>query len=252
MLKVENISVVFNEKSSNEVIALNNVSLQIRPKEYIVVVGTNGSGKSTLLNTIAGSIFPARGKIFWNEKDITHLKEHQRSRWVTRVFQNPLAGTAPELSVIDNFRLAAIRTQHKNLKIGINAAFEQNVKEKIATLELGLENKIYQPIGLLSGGQRQALTLLMSTMDESKILLLDEPSAALDPRSANIVLQLADKIIAQYGLTAMLITHNMKDALAYGSRIILMSEGKIMQDIPAGEKTNLRQEDLYKWFEGIE
>lgn len=248
MLSIKNLSVVFNEKSSNEIVALKNINLQIKPEEFVVIVGTNGSGKSTLLNAIAGQIIPSNGSIYWNDKDITRLKEHQRSRWVTRVFQNPLAGTAPELSVIDNFRLAAIRTQSKNLRIGINSAFEKSVKEKIAILNLGLENKIHQPIGMLSGGQRQALTLLMSIMDESKLLLLDEPTAALDPRSAQTVLQLADKIIRQYHLTAIFITHNMKDALSYGNRLVQLSEGEIIRDIRDDEKEQLYIANVVEWF----
>jgi len=248
MLKVEQVSKIFNPKRSNAVVALSNVSLQIQQGEFVTIMGTNGSGKSTLLNLIAGNLFPSSGSIFWNDEDITRVPEYRRSRWMTRVFQNPLAGTAPELSILDNFRLAAIRTQSKKLTIGTGAAFQQKVSEQVSALGLGLEHKLHQPIGMLSGGQRQALTLLMSVMDESKILLLDEPSAALDPRSAQRVLQVAEKIIAQHRLTALYITHNIKDALQYGSRLIQMSEGRILRDISFEEKKNLQPETVFKWF----
>ena len=183
-----------------------------------------------------------------DNRDVTHLAEYKRSQWIARVFQNPLSGTAPDLSIIDNFRLAALRTQTKKLSIGIDTAFKNKVKEKIALLHMGLENKIEQPMGTLSGGQRQALTLLMSVMDETKILLLDEPSAALDPRSANTILQTADWLIKEYQLTAVLITHNLKEAHQYGNRLIQMSEGKIVKYLEAAEKNNLLLNDLFGWF----
>jgi putative ABC transport system ATP-binding protein len=164
------------------------------------------------------------------------------------VFQNPLSGTAPDLSILDNFRLAAIRTQAKGLKIGIDEKFKSRVKDKIATLGMGLENKIEQPMGTLSGGQRQALTLLMSVMDTCKVLLLDEPTAALDPKSANIVMETADKLVNEFGLTAILVTHNLKDAFNHGNRIIQMVEGKIIKDIDSKNKPALKQNDLFDWF----
>ena len=248
MLSVERVSKIFNPKRSNAVVALSDVSLQIKQGEFVTIIGTNGSGKSTLLNLIAGSLFPSSGRIIWNNQEITRMPEHQRSRWLTRVFQNPLAGTAPDLSILDNFRLAAMRSRSKKLIIGTNAAFQQKVGDQVSALGLGLEHKLHQPIGMLSGGQRQALTLLMSVMDGSEMILLDEPSAALDPRSAQRVLQLAGEIIAQHQLTALLITHNIKDALQYGTRLIQMGEGRILRDVSPEEKKRLQPETVFNWF----
>jgi len=176
------------------------------------------------------------------------MPDYRRSQWIARVFQNPLSGTAPDLSIIDNFRLASIRTRPKGLSIGINETFKNQVRERISTLGMGLENKIEQPMGTLSGGQRQALTLLMSVMDSCKILLLDEPTAALDPKSAQIVMKTADDLIKHYRLTAILITHNLKDAFTYGSRLMLMGEGRVQKDLDSGQKSALKQSDLFDWF----
>jgi putative ABC transport system ATP-binding protein len=194
-------------------------------------VGANGSGKTTLLNIIEGSQIPTSGTIEINGHDVTPLPEYKRSRWVARVFQNPNNGTAPDLTILDNFRLASLRTQRKNLSVGINEAFKKKVREKISGLGMGLENKIDQLMGNLSGGQRQALTLLMSVMDDTEILLLDEPTAALDPKSALIVMNLADKLHQDLGITIVLITHNIKDALVYGNRLIQLQEGRIAHDL---------------------
>jgi putative ABC transport system ATP-binding protein len=248
MIELKNISKVFNRGKVNEVTALNDVSLTIAKEEFVVVVGANGSGKTTLLNSIAGTEFSSTGKIFITDKDVSFLPEYKRSRWIARVFQNPLSGTASDLSILDNFRLAAIRTTKKKLIIGVNEAFKKRVQEKIAGLGMGLENKLDQAMGNLSGGQRQALTLLMSVMDNSQILLLDEPTAALDPRSAAVIMQTADTLIKQYKLTAILITHNLKEAHQYGSRLIQMGEGKILRDLQSSEKKSLQLQDMYEWF----
>lgn len=248
MIDLKDIHKVFNRGKANEVVALSGIDLQIARGEFVVIVGSNGSGKSTLLNMIAGSITPSKGIVSIAGKDVTKLPDHERSQWIARVFQNPLSGTAPDLSILDNFRLAALRTGKKGLKIGVNDAFANLVKERISILGMGLENKIQQPMGTLSGGQRQALTLLMSVMDKCDILLLDEPTAALDPRSADVVMRTADRLIRQFGLTAILITHNLKDAYTYGDRIIQMSEGKIINDLPADIKAALKQADLFEWF----
>jgi len=248
MIDLQGIHKTFNRGKANEVVALSGIDLHIGKGEFVVVVGSNGSGKSTLLNMITGSIAPSQGKVLIADKDVTNLPDHKRSRWIARVFQNPLSGTAPDLSILDNFRLAALRTSKKSLTIGVNYAFAEIVKQRISILGMGLENKIHQPMGTLSGGQRQALTLLMSVMDKCDILLLDEPTAALDPRSADIVMKTADQLIKQFGLTAILITHNLKDAFTYGNRIIQMGEGKIIHDIPAEVKNTLKQTDLFEWF----
>jgi putative ABC transport system ATP-binding protein len=214
----------------------------------VIIVGSNGSGKTTLLNLVSGSILPSSGSIAIDGTDVTKLADYQRSKWIARVFQNPLSGTAPDLSILDNFRLAALRTQRKGFGIGVNDAFKAGVKDKIALLNMGLENKTNQLMGTLSGGQRQALTLLMSVMDTCKIILLDEPSAALDPRSAQVVMQTADQLIKQFNLTAILVTHNLKDAYQYGTRIIQMAEGQVLHDLSAEKKTALTQTDLFSWF----
>jgi len=248
MIKLSNVTKVFNRSKANEVKAITDLNLTIADQDYLVVVGSNGSGKSTLLNLIAGSILPGNGEIYIDNNRVTRLPDYQRSRWIARVFQNPLSGTAPDLSILDNFRLAALRKKPKSLIIGTNALFKEQVKEKIALLNMGLEHKLEQPMGTLSGGQRQALTLLMSIMDDCKILLLDEPTAALDPRSAGLVMQTADDLIKQFELTAILITHNLKDAHTHGNRLIQMVEGGIAQDFSAESKLNLTQNDLFSWF----
>lgn len=248
MIEFRQISKIFNPGQVNEVTALNAIDLRIEAGEFVVVVGSNGSGKTTLLNVIAGAVLPDAGSVRINDTDVTRLPEYKRSKWVARVFQNPLAGTAPELSILDNFRLAALRTRRKRLVIGIDEKFKTLVADKVAGLELGLENKLQQPMGSLSGGQRQALTLLMGTMDHTDILLLDEPSAALDPKSAEVVMQTAGKIIREYHLTTVFITHNMREALQYGNRIIYMANGKIVRDLAGEAKRQLKLEDMYGWF----
>jgi len=248
MIKLENVTKIFNKGQANEVRAIEELSLNIKPQEYVVIVGANGSGKSTLLNLVAGSIRPTSGDIMLDGQNVTRLADYERSRWIARVFQNPLSGTAPDLSILDNFRLAALRAQRKGFHIGTTVAFKKQVQEKVVTLGMDLENKLEQPMGTLSGGQRQALTLLMSVMDECHILLLDEPTAALDPRSANLVMEAANGLINTFKLTAILITHNLKDAHNYGNRIIQMGEGRILQDFATVNKLKLTQNHIFEWF----
>ncbi len=248
MIKVSALHKVYNKGKANQVDAISGVDLLIPDGEFLVIVGANGSGKSTLLNLIAGSVLPTSGTVSIDGNEVTQLLDYDRSQWIARVFQNPMSGTASELSILDNFRLAAIRTNAKGLTIGVNDAFKARVKQTIATLGMGLENKIEQPMGTLSGGQRQALTLLMSVMDSCKVLLLDEPTAALDPRSAAVVMQTAQKLTEEFKLTTILITHNLKDAYTYGDRIIQMAEGKIIKDIDTANKAKLKQADLFDWF----
>ena len=248
MISIQKVHKIFNKGKANQVDAIQGVDLEINEKEFLVIVGSNGSGKTSLLNLVAGSILPTSGTIHIDGNDVTKLADYNRSEWIARVFQNPLSGTASDLSILDNFRLAAIRTRPKGLTIGVNDNFKKLVKEKISMLGMGLENKIEQPIGTLSGGQRQALTLLMSVMDTCKVLLLDEPTAALDPRSADIVMKTADKLITDFGLTAILVTHNLKEAFIYGNRIIQMVEGKAVKDLDREKKSALKQNDLYEWF----
>ena len=248
MIQATDVHKIFNAGKTNQVNAVNGVTLNVVEGQFVVIVGANGSGKTTLLDMVAGSVFPTSGTILVNGEDVTGRPDYRRSRWIARVFQNPVSGTASDLSILDNFRLAAIRTKAKGLSIGVNDAFKKQVKEKISVLGMGLENKTEQPMGTLSGGQRQALTLLMSVMDTCNILLLDEPTAALDPRSADLVMRTADKLIKDYKLTAILITHNLKDAYNYGNRLILMGEGLIVKDINANAKATLKQNDLFDWF----
>jgi putative ABC transport system ATP-binding protein len=248
MIELEHITKVFNKGKVNEVAAVQDVSLRIAKGEFAVMIGSNGSGKSTLLNMVAGSELGSKGTITINGVNVSSLPDYRRSKWMARVFQNPFNGTAPDLTILDNFRLAALRAQPKKLSIGINNTFKKTVQDKIAMLGMGLENKITQLMGSLSGGQRQALTLLMSVMDDTEILLLDEPTAALDPRSAQVVLTLADALIKQYHLTALLVTHNLKDAHQYGNRLIQMQEGRVLRDLPAADKQALLLTELFEWF----
>jgi putative ABC transport system ATP-binding protein len=248
MITITGVHKTFNKGKANQVYAVNGITLEIKDCEFLVIVGSNGSGKTTLLNLIAGSVFPDEGSISIDSTDVSRLPDYKRSQWIARVFQNPLSGTAPDLSILDNFRLASLRTKAKGLSVGVNDAFKKEVKEKVASLGMGLQDKIDQPMGTLSGGQRQALTLLMSVMDSCKVLLLDEPTAALDPRSADVVMRTADSLIRDFKLTAVFITHNLKDAFNYGTRIIQMGEGLIINDLSGKEKASLKQNDLFDWF----
>ncbi len=248
MIEITNLHLTFNKGETNEINVLRGINLEIRAQEFVVLVGANGSGKSSLLNALAGTVSHDKGNIKLEGKDITHLKEYERSKFLSRIFQNPLQGTAPDLSILDNFRLASLRTKSKQLNIGTDQNFKDLVREKIRTLNLGLEDKWQQPMGTLSGGQRQALTLLMATMDDCKIMLLDEPTAALDPKSSAIVMEKANEIISTNQLTALLITHQLKDAIKYGNRILMMEEGVISKDISDEEKSTLKMEELFGWF----
>jgi len=248
MIRFKHVYKRFNVGRPNEVVALKDIDLHIAASEFLILVGSNGSGKSTLLNLIAGNIFPTSGEIEIVGQNVNKLPEYKRSQWIARVFQNPLQGTAPELSIVENFRLASLRTSPKRLKIGLNADFKKEISERVAMLGLGLEDKLQQAMGSLSGGQRQALSLLMAVMADIKVLLLDEPTAALDPRSAKIVLETADKLIKDYSITAIMVTHNLKDAYQYGSRIIQLHNGEILRDIRKDKKGLLSYTDMYEWF----
>lgn len=248
MIQLSKVSKTFLTGNTNAVIALKDVDLTVSKNEFVMLVGSNGSGKSTLLNAIAGST-EVEGKIMLNGIDVSNLKDYERSKFIARIFQNPLAGTAGDLSVIENFRLAALRTQSKTFSSGINQKFRTQVQEKVSLLKMNLENKLDQKMGTLSGGQRQALTLIMAVMDNAQILLLDEPTAALDPRSAQLLMKNAQQVIGLFSLTAIMVTHNLKDAHTFGNRIILMKEGQISKDLNAEQKAALSLMDLYRWFE---
>jgi putative ABC transport system ATP-binding protein len=248
MIHIMNISKIYNKGNEDEVSALKDVSIEIPQGEFVVIIGTNGSGKSTMLNLLLGTQTATQGNIIINNNDITALPEYKRSKWISMVFQNPAHGTAPELSILENFRLASLRAGKKKLSIGINDDFRKKVEEKVASLGMGLEKKLDQPMGSLSGGQRQALTLLMGVMDKTDILLMDEPTAALDPKSSQVVMQLADKINKELGITIVLVTHSMKDALHYGNRLLMFHGGTILRDLNGIDKSQLQLSNLQEWF----
>jgi putative ABC transport system ATP-binding protein len=249
MISLKEVNVNYNEGTSLQQNALNYVSVDFLQGQFVIIIGSNGSGKSTLLNSIAGSTQTKSGSIYIDKTDVTSEPEHKRARYISRIFQNPLAGTAPDLSILDNFRLAALRTGKKGLTIGTSRNFIEKVRDKISLLKMGLENNIYKPIGSLSGGQRQALTLVMGIMDHCRIMLLDEPVAALDPRSASLVMEKANEIIKTNQLTAIMVTHNMKDALNYGNRLLMMKEGAIEKDMSGTAKKELSLEEMARWFD---
>ena len=248
MITLSGISKTFNKGNPNEVNLLHDFNLEINKNDFIVVVGSNGSGKTTLLNIIAGTIRVDSGSVILDEKEITHLKDYERSRWLARIFQNPLAGTAPDLTILENFRLAALRTSNKGIKIGTGEKFKKNVRDRLKILNLGLENKLDQDMGSLSGGQRQALALLMAIMDDTRLLLLDEPAAALDPKTSELIMDLAYKVIKEFNLTALLVTHQLKDVVGYGNRVIQMKEGQIIRDFRKNDKEKLNISNIYDWF----
>ena len=236
MLDLINIRKTFNPNTINEKVALNGVSLHLDDGDFVTMIGGNGAGKSTLLNAIAGVWQVDSGKIIIDGNDITGLSEHKRAPWLGRVFQDPMMGTAATMQIIENLALAKRRGQRRGLKPGVTKAEKDEYRELLATLGLGLENRITEKVGLLSGGQRQALTLLMATLNKPKLLMLDEHTAALDPRTAEKVLTLSDQIVKENHLMTMMVTHNMKDAIRFGNRLIMMNDGKIILDIRGEEK----------------
>ena len=249
MLKVENIVKTFAKGTPNEHQALNNLSLEVPKGDFITVLGSNGAGKSTLFNAICGSFLPDRGKIILDEEDITFMSEHKRAKLIGRVFQDPMKGTAAGMEIQENLALAYRRGKKRGLKWAIGKDEQVFYKEQLKALDLGLEDRMTSKVGLLSGGQRQALTLLMASLQKPQLLLLDEHTAALDPKTAAKVLALTEKIIAEHHLTAMMVTHNMKDAIRLGNRLIMMHEGRIIYDVAGEEKKNLQVSDLLAKFE---
>ncbi len=251
MLQIKNVKKSFNLTGNAEDlrIALAGVSLDIKDGEFITVIGGNGSGKSTLLNIIGGVFPPDDGSIIIDGEDVSKLKEYQRAKYIGRVFQDPKMGTAPGMSINENMELALRRTKKRTLHWGFKKEHEEMFKKELSSLNLGLENRLTQKVGLLSGGQRQALTLLMATMDKPKVLLLDEHTAALDPKTAKVVLDLTEKIVTENNLTTIMITHNMKDAIKYGNRLVMLHNGKILLDVSGKEKQKLTVESLLKKFD---
>lgn len=248
MLEIKNVYKTFNAGTVNEKRALKNLNLSVADGEFVTVIGGNGAGKSTTLNAIAG-VWPIdEGKIILDGKELTHLPEHRRAAMLGRVFQDPMTGTAATMQIEENLALAARRGEKRTLRAGITKAEREIYREKLKTLGLGLEDRMTAKVGLLSGGQRQALTLLMSSLKKPQLLLLDEHTAALDPRTAEKVLHLTRDIVAENKLTTMMVTHNMRDAIAYGNRLIMMHEGRIILDIKGEEKKNLTVEMLLEQF----
>ncbi len=251
MLKMTNIHKTFNVGTINEKKALNGVNLHLEKGDFVAVIGGNGAGKSTTLNALAG-VWPVdEGTIEIDGVDVTKKTEHQRAQYLGRVFQDPMMGTAANMEIQENLALAFRRGQPRTLRWGVTEKERRMYKEVLATLDLGLENRLTTKVGLLSGGQRQALTLLMATLKKPKILLLDEHTAALDPKTAAKVLELSDKIVEENGLTAMMVTHNMKDAIKHGNRLVMMNNGRIILDVKGEEKKNLTVDELLKRFTEI-
>lgn len=251
MLKLDNIHKTFNPGTINEKIALNGVNLTLNEGDFVTVIGGNGAGKSTTLNAIAG-VWPIdSGKIYIGGDDVTKLSEHKRAKYLGRVFQDPMTGTATTMSIEENMAIAARRGEKRGLSWGITHQERDTYREMLKTLDLGLEDRLTSKVGLLSGGQRQAITLLMASIKKPKLLLLDEHTAALDPKTAAKVLEISDKIIAENHLTAMMVTHNMKDAIVHGNRLIMMHKGKVILNISGEEKKKLTVEDLLHQFEKV-
>ena len=248
MLKIENVTKVFNAGTINEKVALNGLNLHLEKGQFVTVIGGNGAGKSTMLNAVAGVWEVDAGKILIDNIDITHLPEYKRAQYIGRVFQDPMMGTAATMQIEENMALAARRGKPRGLRAGISRAERENYREQLKILDLGLEDRMTSKVGLLSGGQRQALTLLMATLQKPKLLLLDEHTAALDPKTAAKVLEATEKIVARSGLTTMMITHNMRDAITYGDRLIMMYNGHIAVDVSGEEKKNLTVEQLLSLF----
>ena len=248
MLDLKNIRKTFNAKTVNEKVALNGLNLHLDDSDFVTVIGGNGAGKSTMLNAIAG-VWPIdQGSIVIDGMDISRLPEHRRAPLLGRVFQDPLTGTAATMQIEENLALAARRGEKRTLKANITRAERNQYRDQLAALGLGLEDRMTTKVGLLSGGQRQALTLLMATLKKPRLLLLDEHTAALDPRTAEKVLQLSEKIVTENKLMTLMVTHNMRDAIRYGNRLIMMNDGKILLDIAGEEKRHLTVGNLMATF----
>lgn len=249
MLRIENIAKTFNPGTINAKTALSGLSLHLKKGDFVTIIGSNGAGKSTLFNAVAGAFYVDDGSIELDGKDITFVPEHKRSRYIGRLFQDPMAGTAPGMTIEENLALAFLRTtEGSNPFSRISRKDKELFREKLSLLDMGLENRMKQPVGLLSGGQRQALTLLMATMVTPKILLLDEHTAALDPGTADKVLKLTREIVEKDKITCMMITHNMHQALELGNRTFLMADGQIVLDVEGEERSHLTVEDLLVRF----
>nr|WP_325218355.1 ABC transporter ATP-binding protein [uncultured Oscillibacter sp.] len=251
MLEIKDIWKIFNAGTVNEKQALRGVSLTLNDGDFCTVIGGNGAGKSTMLNAVAGTWAVDGGSISIGGVDVTHLPDHKRAPYIGRVFQDPMLGTAPTMQILENLALAARRGQRRGLRWGVTKAEKEQYQEMLKNLDLGLEDRLTSKVGLLSGGQRQALTLLMASLKKPKLLLLDEHTAALDPKTAAKVLELSDRIVAESHLTTMMVTHNMKDAIQHGNRLIMMYDGKIVIDVSGEEKKKLTVPQLLELFNKV-
>ena len=251
MLTLDHISKTFNPGTINEKRALDGLSLHLKPGDFVTVIGGNGAGKSTMLNAVAG-VWPVDdGRIILDGVDVTAMPEFHRAQYIGRVFQDPMTGTATTMSIEENMAIAARRGKSRGLRWGITKAEREKYREMLSTLHLGLEDRLTSKVGLLSGGQRQAITLLMASIQKPKLLLLDEHTAALDPKTAAKVLEISDQIISENHLTAMMVTHNMKDAIVHGNRLIMMHEGKAILDKAGEEKKTINTEEIMAIFNRI-
>jgi putative ABC transport system ATP-binding protein len=251
MLDVQKIRKTFNAGTPNEVRSLQGVDLKLDQGSFVIIIGTNGSGKSTLLNAVGGTFFVDSGAIYLDGKQVTRWPEHRRAEMIGRVFQNPFSGTAPNLSIAENLALSARRGHNRNLKWAVSGHLREKMRDTVRRLNMGLEDRLDNAIGSLSGGQRQALTLLMATWLKPKLLLLDEHTAALDPKSADQVIQLSEQIISRDSLTTLMVTHSMQQAVNLGDRLIMMHRGQILHDFRGAEKRRLRVEDLLGRFDEV-
>jgi len=248
MLELIRLNKTFNPGTVNENHAIKDLSLTVNDGDYISVIGGNGAGKSTILNLISGGLIPDSGKVVFDGTDVTHMAEHTRAKYIGRVFQDPMMGTAADMIIEENLALAYRRGKRKRLRWYITSQERQNYRDMLSKLDLGLEDRLETKIGLLSGGQRQAVTLLMATINDPALLLLDEHTAALDPKTAEKVMQLSNEIISEKHLTTLMVTHNMRDAITYGNRLIMLDKGRIVLDITGEEKQKLTVNELIDRF----
>lgn len=251
MLKIKSINKGFNKGTINETSIFNNFNLEINKGDFITIVGSNGAGKSTLLNIISGALELDSGNIILEEKDITNLKEHKKSKFISRVFQDPTKGTSPSMTILENLSLADNKGSSFGLSLGVNKKKIEEFKNHLSILNLGLEDKMNTKVGMLSGGQRQALSLLMATLNAPKILLLDEHTAALDPKTSETIINLTNSIVKEKNITTIMITHNLSHAIAFGNRLLMMHRGEIILDIGKIEKSNLTKNALIEEFNKI-
>lgn len=251
LLKLEHINKIFNEGTPDEKVALQDIQLSLEPGDFVTIIGSNGAGKSTMMNMISGALTPDLGSIHINDQDVTRLPEYKRSRYIGRVFQDPMAGTAPNMTIEENLAIAYSRNKSRGLRIGVNRKRKQLFKDALASLGLNLENRLSAKVGLLSGGERQALSLLMATFTKPDILLLDEHTAALDPSRAALITNLTKELVHKDNLTTLMITHDMQQAIDLGNRLIMMDKGQIILEVSPEDKVNLTIPDLMEQFQKI-